>query len=101
MEELCSNERGGNEYDDLEQSGFPRGHVNANLTVYPNTPQIKRVETALPPQIGEFDGNPANWPSFRDLFITEVHNKELDPVSKLRYLQTACVGRAAETLGPW
>lgn len=54
-----------------------------------------RVETAREPQIGKFDGNPADWPAFRDIFMAEVHNKALDPVTKLLYLQGACVDKAA------
>lgn len=59
------------------------------------------VEATQPPKISKFDGNPANWPAFRDLFLAEVHNKEIDPVMKLLYLQESCVGKAALTLGPW
>lgn len=46
-------------------------------------PTVIRVETARLPQIGKFSGNPA-----------EVHNKDMDPVTKLIYLQEACEGSA-------
>lgn len=61
--------------------------------------QIIRVETARPPQIGTFNGNSADWPAFRDLFLAEVHQKDLDAVTKLLYLQQACIDKAAATLG--
>lgn len=55
-----------------------------------------------PPEVGTFDGKPTDWPSFRDLFIAEVHDRDnIDPVSKLIYLQRALKGTAAKTLGPW
>lgn len=59
------------------------------------------AKTARPPQIGIFNGNPANWPAFRDLFVAEVHNKDFEPITKLLYLQAACVEKAAEKLGSW
>lgn len=67
----------------------------------PPVPQVIRVETMRQPEVGLFDGSPANWPAFRDLFIAEVHNREMDKVTKLIHLQKACVGKAATTLGPW
>lgn len=60
-----------------------------------------RVETARAPEPGEFDGKPESWPAFRDRFKAEVHDRELDDVTKLLYLQKACVVRAKETLGDW
>lgn len=74
---------------------------HANSSMHPAGQQVIRVETARPPQIGSFNGDPAAWPAFRDLFIAEVHNKDMEPVNKLLLLQRACVERAAETLGPW
>lgn len=62
---------------------------------------VIRVEAARPPQIGKFNGNPADWPAFRDLFRAEVHNRDFEPVTKLLYLQEACIEGAALTLGPW
>lgn len=69
--------------------------------MYQGLPPVIRVEQARPPQIGTFSGNPADWPAFRDLFIAEVHNKDFEPVTKLLYLQKACIERAATKLGPW
>lgn len=63
--------------------------------------QTIRVETARPPEPGEFNGNPSEWPAFRDRFKAEVHEKDMDNVTKLIYLQKACVGQAKETLGHW
>lgn len=62
---------------------------------------VIRIEAAQEPRIGKFNGNPADWPAFRDLFVAEVHAKDYDPVKKLLYLQNACTGKAAATLGPW
>lgn len=65
-----------------------------------STQTVIRMER--PPEVGSFDGNPADWPAFRDLFVAEVHNRDnIDPVSKLIYLQRALTGAAAKTLGPW
>lgn len=96
IEELTSTSQ-----SSIEQSGFRTGEVCANSSVHPGLPSVIRVETARPPQIGTFNGNPADWPAFRDLFIAEVHNKDFEPVTKLLYLQGACIERAAEKLGPW
>lgn len=75
-------------------SSTPTGHEG-------RMPSIIKVETTQPPKVGTFDGNPANWPAFRDLFRAEVHNKDIDDVTKLLYLQEACVAKAERTLGPW
>lgn len=63
--------------------------------------QIIKVETARRPQLTKFSGSPSEWPAFRDLFLAEVHNKDIDAVQKLLYLQGACTGKASKTLGPW
>lgn len=94
--ELTSTEQ--NRY---EQNCPLEGPANANSTMFAGLPQVIRVETARAPEIGTFNGDSADWPAFRDLFVAEVHSKELDPVTKLLYLQKACVDKAAETLGPW
>lgn len=60
-----------------------------------------RIETCRPPEVGTFDGNPAEWPAFRDLFRAEVDERDIEPVTKLIYLQKACKGRAKKTLGNW
>lgn len=74
---------------------------DADMAMQQQLPPIIRVETTRPPQIGKFSGSPAEWPAFRDLFMAEVDRKDFEPVTKLRYLQEACVGKAAERLGPW
>lgn len=75
--------------------------VTGNSTINPDSQAVIRVEQAHRPQIGKFDGSMADWPAFRDLFMSEVHNRTLDPVRKLLLLKDACVGKAAETLGAW
>lgn len=82
-------------------SSFSRSEIAANSTMATQGSTIIRVETARPPQIGTFDGSPADWPAFRDLFLAEVHNRDYDPVTKLLYLREACVKGASATLGPW
>lgn len=94
------------ELEGNQGNGGAVGRPEGNVGRTPSTPfqqllPMIRVETTRPPQIGKFNGSPADWPAFRDLFIAEVDNKDLEPVTKLRYLQEACVGRAAERLGPW
>lgn len=85
------------ELSSVEQSSFQAG-IAANSTI---NPTVIRVETARVPQLGKFNGTPCDWPAFRDLFIAEVHSKDFDNVTKLLYLQEACIERAAATLGPW
>lgn len=63
--------------------------------------RVIRVETARPPKLMQFDGDPAKWPAFHDLFMAEVHSKDFDLVTKLLYLQECCIGRASATLGTW
>lgn len=58
---------------------------------------LHRVDVVLPPPEGltQFDGNHANWPAFRDLFIALVDSRAYSNLSKLLYLKKACVGPAA------
>lgn len=72
-----------------------------NAAALPAAGQVLRLETLRQPEIGEFDGSPAAWPAFRDLFKAEVHERELNSVTKLLYLQKACVGKAKSALGMW
>lgn len=83
--------------EQIEQKRPAPAAVNGNLS----TNQTIRVETARAPEPGEFNGNPCDWPAFRDRFRAEVHNKDFDEVTKLLYLQKACVGSAKSTLGHW
>lgn len=99
MREIGSIETDRHGQDGLESGIF--GPANANSTLAPQTQPVIRVETARPPQLGEFDGRPSDWPAFRDNFIAEVHNKDFEPVTKLRYLQEACKGKAANRLRGW
>lgn len=85
----------------IGQIEFTRGAVDGNSAMARQFSSVIRVETAQPPKIGTFNGDAFAWPAFRDLFIAEVHNKEFEPVTKLLYLQEACIGKAAEKLGPW
>lgn len=89
------------EAEPLNFANFNQPRVTANSTMNATGHQVIRVETARRPQLGKFNGSPADWPAFRDLFIAEVHNREYDPVTKLLYLRDACIGKAAATLGPW
>lgn len=54
-------------------------------------------------KLPSFDGEYANWPAFKDAFLTDVDdNAELSNVQKLRRLQTAVKGGTAEqALGVW
>jgi hypothetical protein len=82
-----------------KMAGSPDNTSNSDLGR--SVPQTITVETIQPPQLTQFSGNPADWPAFRDLFRAEVHDKTMDPVKKLLYLQGACIDKAAKTLGPW
>lgn len=72
-----------------------------NTSVESDVSKVIRVETARPPKLISFDGDPSKWPAFHDLFVAEVHNRDLDLVTKLLYLQECCIGKAARTLGAW
>lgn len=82
-------------------SGFHSNMIDAHSSMIAGAPQIIRVETTRPPQVGKFNGSPSDWPAFRDLFLAEVEHKDFDPVTKLLYLQEACVDKAKDTLGAW
>lgn len=90
---------GGIDHNDSDRT--MRGLFGANSSMEGCGQPMIRVETAREPRIGKFSGDQADWPIFRDLFLTEVHNKAYDPVAKLLYLQEACTGEAKEVLGPW
>lgn len=62
---------------------------------------VYRLDSSRRPQIGKFNGNPADWPGFRDVFLAEVDRKGYEPVTKLIYLREACTGRAERILGTW
>lgn len=65
------------------------------------TSVIKLVQQRVP-EVGTFNGEPSDWPAFRDLFVAEVHDKtDMEPVTKLIYLQKACRDNAKRTLGTW
>lgn len=53
------------------------------------------------PKVAKFDGSVELWPTFKDLFISEVHQRYPDDVTKLVYLQQLCVGEAKRALGQW
>lgn len=72
-----------------------RGHADS-------TAQMLQILRKREPKIGKFHGEPHLWPAFRDLFMSEVHNREdLEPVAKLTFLKAACVGKAYTALGLW
>lgn len=76
----------------------PTGYQNQNQ----REPQVMKLVQQRVPEVGKFNGEPARWPAFRDLFLAEVHEKQdLDAVTKLIYLQRACVDKAKTTLGNW
>lgn len=65
-------------------------------------PHVIRVEQRKDPRVGTFDGTSQAWLGFRDLFTAEVINRDdIAAINKLRYLQEACVDKAADALGPW
>lgn len=74
----------------------------ANQAVADNTAQLLQIVRKREPKTGKFNGEPYLWPAFRDLFESEVHNRDdLEPVAKLTFLKAACVGKAATALGLW
>lgn len=78
----------------------PAGALGA--VAIPQPPPIFRYEAPREPRVGVFDGSPDGWLNFRDIFKAEIiDNEDLAEVVKLRHLQEACIGRAAEVLGPW
>lgn len=95
------------------ESFFLRGVSNARARVQEiitaNQPAAKirrkkaapREQTIREPEVGTFDGNMKAWPAFRDLFMAEVHERDMSHVHKLIYLQKACIGNAKQALGDW
>lgn len=68
----------------------------------PEQEKVYRIDAKLEPHVGTFDGSPHDWITFRDLFTAEVIERaDIPEVSKLRYLQEACIKQAAAALGPW
>ncbi|XP_024877238.1 uncharacterized protein LOC112458058, partial [Temnothorax curvispinosus] len=56
---------------------------------YSRLPRIK---------IPTFDGNPAKWLEYRDLFASMVVSTSLNPVEKLQYLKTSLTGTASQLI---
>lgn len=73
----------------------------ARTTPVNPTATIVRLETPHVPDVGTFNGDPEAWPPFRNLFLSEVHNREMADSKKLRLLKKALVGKATSTLGNW
>lgn len=53
------------------------------------------------PKVPSFNGTQTNWPTFRDIFTSEVHNRYVDDVTKLIYLKEYCRGEAGRAIGQW
>lgn len=70
-------------------------------TPTPAAPTVMRLEAPHVPDVGTFNGDPEAWPPFRNLFLSEVHNRDMDDAKKLKLLKKACIDRAANTLGSW
>lgn len=53
------------------------------------------------PRVPTFNGKPEMWPTFRDLFLSEVEQRYPDDITKLIYLQQYCTDEAKQALGQW
>lgn len=96
---------------DRADSAYMRGKVALRRRILELQPPV--VPRAIPdnvirfinkrePRLGKFNGDPHAWPAFRDVFLAEVHNRgDLEAVTKLSFLKTACIGKASDTLGLW
>lgn len=73
----------------------------ASSTMVSQGQTVYRVEPNRRPQIGKFNGDPAEWLGFRDVFLAEVDRKDYEPVTKLIHLRDACTDKAARVLGTW
>lgn len=103
------------EADENDTEGFMDPHDQAyrieSLKIA-NRIAALRAEQAIPPprqgelnqlkrpfeNIGVFNGNHADWPSFRDLFRALVIDQEYDDFERFLLLQRACKGTAARTI---
>jgi hypothetical protein len=65
------------------------------------TPPKRCYKSSEKPDIGEFSGKPVDWSEFRDLYIAEVHNSNLDNVRKFQALKRACGDRTGALLTGW
>lgn len=90
-----------NRIKELNREEHSRTQPTANSTMMSQEQLVYRVDTNRRPQIGKFNGSPADWPGFRDVFLAEVDRKNIEPVMKLIYLRDACVDKAARILGTW
>lgn len=85
-------------------SAFLHARVEALAEQQPQQQQaaVYQLQPAREPHITSFDGAPAKWPLFRELFEAEVVQREdIQPITKLVHLTKACTGKAAEALGHW
>jgi hypothetical protein len=70
----------------------PSSSIGSSLTgTGPATTHVNLPRLDLP----SFDGNITEWMSFRDLFVTAVHNKSLSDSQRLIHLKSVLTGEAA------
>lgn len=56
----------------------------------------------IPNTWGTFDGDYAKWHSFRDRWLTAMHeNKNVKVIKKFENLLAACIGKASGAVGQW
>lgn len=86
-----------------------RGHLNRLTPSTSMTPPINNNNPINPPiapnpkltemPIPKFDGDYENWESFRDLFVSIIHNQDnLSGSRKLQYLKASLVGEAQKLI---
>lgn len=87
--------------DELTQVLPEHGQLAATSTMFNAADTVFRLEPPRRPHVVKFNGSPEDWIGFRDIFMSEVHNRDFDPIMKFVYLREACTGKAARTLGTW
>nr|XP_034824741.1 uncharacterized protein LOC117982495 [Maniola hyperantus] len=77
---------------DMLSSPTQQSQPTASIINHESMVKLPRIE------IPKFNGSYEDWPTFRDLFRSLVHNSSLSKVEKLHYLKTSVTDEPAELL---
>lgn len=85
-------------YNGLQRFTAIYGKVIGKLNDMVNGSSSKKTNVQLPKiKLPEFNGDPSNWKSFKELFGKIVHtNEAIEKEFKIQYLKTNLTGKAAK-----
>lgn len=77
-----------------------RNQMPSAISYQEKSSRESNVHLRLPViNIPSFSGNISDWPSFRDSFVSLIHeNEELSDVQRFHYLKSALRGSPAQTI---